>query len=106
MRWFVRRSTVVVAVAFIGMAVAATATPGVSSAECDRNMSWNRTTGECRVPPAPPDWYRPPPPYAPSFAGQDVPPPPPRPWWSPNEPMWSVRFHQWGTYIAGTWVPF
>lgn len=59
MRWFVRRSTVVVAVAFIGMAVAATATPGVSSAECDRNMSWNRTTGECRVPPAPPDWYRP-----------------------------------------------
>lgn len=107
MRWFVRRLTVVIGCAFVGMATAAISTPGISSAECDRNMSWNVSTFECKPLPAPPPWYTAPPAYAPPFAAQDVPPPPPpRPWWSPNEPMWNAGFHQWGTYIVGTWVPY
>jgi hypothetical protein len=107
MRWFVRRLTVVIAVAFVALVVAVIATPGISSAQCDHNMSWNRTTFACEPPPAPPAWYMPAPPYAPSFASTDVPPPPPpRPWWSPNEPMWNAGFHQWGTYFTGTWVPY
>jgi len=106
MRWLVRRLTVVLAVAFVAMTTAVIATPGISSADCARNMSWNQTTMECKPPPAMPDWYMSATPYAPSFAGPDVPPPPPRPWWSPNEPMWNAGFHQWGTYFTGTWVPY
>lgn len=107
MRWFARRLTVVIGCAFVGMATAVISTPGISSAECDRNMSWNVSTFECKPRPAPPPWYTAPPAYAPPFAAQDVPPPPPpRPWWSPNEPMWNAGFHQWGTYIVGTWVPY
>ncbi|KBZ59475.1 hypothetical protein ACRU43_19960 [Mycobacterium colombiense] len=107
MRWFVRRLTAVLAVTFAGAAVAVIATPAISSAQCDPNMSWNVSTFECKPPPAIPDWYASPPAYAPPFAAQDVPPPPPpRPWWSPNEPMWNAGFHQWGTYFTGTWVPY
>lgn len=106
MRWFIRRLTVVIAVAFVALAVAVIATPGTSSADCDHNMSWNPATLECKPPPPPPPpWYTPPPPYAPSFAGQDVPPPPPQPWWTSEPPMWSVGFHQWGIYLNGVWVP-
>lgn len=106
MRWFVRRLTTVIAVAFVAMAVSALVTPGISSAECDPNMSWNVVTYDCKPQPAPPEWYAPPPPYAPSFAGQDVPPPPPtRPPWAPQAPMWSTRYHQWGFYVGGAWVP-
>jgi hypothetical protein len=101
MKWFVRRLSVVVT-----MGAAMIATPGISSAQCDHNMSWNPTTNECKLPPAPPAWYTAPPAYSPSFAAQDVPPPPPpTPWWAPNTPMWSVGFHQWGVYLNGVWVP-
>lgn len=107
MKWFVRRLTAVIAVAFIAMAVAVFATPGISSADCDTNMSFNPATLGCTPPPALPDWYTVPPAYSPPFAAQDVPPPPPpRPWWSPNEPMWNAGFHQWGTYLTGVWVPY
>ena len=110
MRWCFSRVAAVIAVAFIAMAVAVLVTPGISwgtpAAECDPHWSWNPATLECKPPPAMPDWYALPPPYAPSFAGQDVPPPPPRPWWSPNAPMWSVGFHQWGAYFNGVWVPY
>ena len=105
MGWFGRRLAAVIAVAFVSMAAVVVATPGVSSAECAPNMSRNPTTGECKLPPAPPAWYTPPPPYAPSFAGLDVPPPPPRPWWLSDAPMWSNGFHQWGVYVGGAWVP-
>ncbi|MGD1241027.1 hypothetical protein [Mycobacterium seoulense] len=105
MRWFVRRLTALAAAAFAAMAVAVIATPAISSAECDHNMSFNPVTRECKPPPAAPAWYTPPPPYAPSFAGQDVPPPPPQPWWTSEPPMWSVGFHQWGIYLGGAWVP-
>lgn len=83
MRWFGRRLAAVIAVAFISMAAAVVATPGVSSAECGPNMSWNPVTNVCKLPPAPPAWYTPRPPYAPL----DVPSPPPWPWWSPQAPM-------------------
>lgn len=107
MQWFVRRLTAGIAVAFAAMAVGVIATPAIGSAECDRNMSWNRAAEECKPPPPLPDWYTPPPEYAPPFAAQDVPPPPPpRPSWSPNEPMWNAGFQQWGTYFTGTWVPY
>jgi hypothetical protein len=106
MQWFVRRLTAVIAAAFAAMAIAVIATPAISSAQCDLNMSWNWATNECKPPPPLPAWYTPPPPYAPPFASPDVPPPPPRPWWSPNEPMWNAGFHQWGTYFTGTWVPY
>lgn len=105
MRWFVRRLAAVIAVTFVAMAVAVIATPGISSARCDRNISWNPATFECQPPPAAPTWFTPPPPYAPSFAGQDVPPPPPQPWWTSDPMMWSVGFHQWGIYVGGVWVP-
>lgn len=106
MRWFFSRLTAVTALAFVPAATAVIATPAISSAECDPNMSFNVATWECKPPTPLPAWYAAPPPYAPSFAGQDVPPPPPRPWWSPNEPMWNAGFHQWGTYFDGTWVPY
>ena len=90
MRWFVRRVTAVVAVAFVAMTVAVIATPAIGSAQCDHNLSFNLSfnpaTRECKPPAAAPDWYMPPPPYAPSFAGQDVPPPPPQPWWTSEAP--------------------
>ena len=105
MRWFVGRLAAVFAVAFVSMAVAVVATPGVSSAECDPKMSFNWATNECKLPQPPPSWYTPGPAYAPSFAGQDVPPPPPWPWWSPVAPTWQVGFHQWGVYLNGVWVP-
>jgi hypothetical protein len=106
MRWYLSRATAAVAVAFAAMAFGTITTPAISSAACDANMSWNRTTGECKRPTPPPDWYVAPPAYAPSFAGPDVPPPPLRPAWSPNAPMWSVGFHQWGAYFNGVWVPY
>ncbi|MCV7031790.1 hypothetical protein AWC25_22250 [Mycobacterium sherrisii] len=102
---FVRRLTTSLAIALMATAVAAIATPGISSANCDLTMSWNWATGQCKPPPAAPAWYTPAPAYAPSFAGQDVPPPPPWPWWSPVAPTWSVGFHQWGVYLNGVWVP-
>ena len=105
MRRFVRRPASVIAVAFVSMAVAVIATPGVSSAECAPNMSWNPTTQVCKQPPPPPEWYIPPPPYAPAFAPLDVPPPPPTPWWAPQAPAWSNGFHQWGVVIGTLWVP-
>ncbi|WP_082943020.1 hypothetical protein [Mycobacterium sp. 852002-40037_SCH5390672] len=108
MRWFVRRLTAIIVMAFVAMAVAVIARPGISSAQCDPNMSWNSTTRECKPPPPVPDWYTPPPPYAPSFAGQNVPPPPPpppSPSWAPQVPMWSVGFQQWGYYAGNVWVP-
>jgi hypothetical protein len=105
MRWFGRRLAAVIAVAFVPMAAAVVVTPGVSSAECGPNMSFNPVTNVCKLPPAPPAWYTPPPPYAPSFAPQDVPPPPPWPAWAPHAPMWSNGYHQWGVYVGGVWVP-
>lgn len=105
MEWFVRRLAAVIVVAFAATAVAVIATPGISSAQCESNMAFNPATRECKPPPPPPPWYTPPPPYAPSFAGQEVPPPPPQPGWTSDPPMWSVRFHQWGVYVGGTWVP-
>ncbi|MCV7411215.1 hypothetical protein AWC05_27840 [Mycobacterium florentinum] len=108
MRWFVGRLSAVIGLVFMPMAIAtpavAIAAPG---AQClSTNMSWNEATGECKTPTAPPAWYVAPPAYAPGFAGQDVPPPPLRPAWSPNAPMWSVGFHQWGAYFNGVWVPY
>ncbi|OBK00473.1 hypothetical protein [Mycobacterium sp. 1245852.3] len=105
MRWLFGRLTAVVAVALMTMVVAVIATPAISSAQCDRNLSFNVSTFECKPRPAPPPWYAVPPAYSPEFAS-DVPPPPPRPAWSPNEPMWSVGFHQWGAYFDGVWVPY
>jgi hypothetical protein len=110
MRWFVRRLAAVVAVAFVSMTVAVIATPGVSSADCGPNMSFNQATFACTLPPAPPDWYTPPPPYAPSYAPLDTPPPPPAPWWAPSAPVWNNGLHRWGVVlgppnITGVWVP-
>jgi hypothetical protein len=105
MRWFGRRLAAVIAVAFVPMAPAVVVTPGVASAECGPNMSFNPVTNMCKLPPAPPAWYTPPPPYAPSFAPLDVPPPPPWPSWAPHAPMWSNGYHQWGVYVGGVWVP-
>ena len=105
MRWFGHRLVGVFAVAFVPMAAAVIVTPGVSSAECGPNMSFNPATNVCKLPPAPPAWYTPPPQYAPSFAPPDVPPPPPWPWWAPHAPMWSNWYHQWGVYVGDAWVP-
>lgn len=107
MRWFGQRVAAVIAVAFASIAATVVATPGISSADCERNMSWNSTTRVCQLPPAPPDWYIAPPAYSPSFAAQDVPPPPPPPpWWAGWQvPMWSVGYHQWGYYVGNVWVP-
>src|SRR5262245_46924102 len=105
MRWFVRRLAAVIGVAFVPMSVAVIATPGVSSAECAPNMSWKRTTGECKPPPAPPDWYTPPPPDAPAYAPADVPPPPPTPPWAKQPPVWSNGFQRWGVVLGTLWVP-
>ncbi len=104
MRWFGHRLAALIAVVFVSMA-AAVAAPGVSSAECGSNMSWNPATRVCNPPPAPPAWYTPPPPYAPLFAPPDVPPPPPKPWWAPQAPVWSNGFQHWGVVIGETWVP-
>lgn len=90
MRWFGRRLVGVLALAFLPMSAAVFVTPAGS---------------ECKQPPPPPAWYTPPPSYAPSFAGQNVPPPPPWPWWSPQAPMWSTGFQHWGVYLGGVWVP-
>ena len=105
MSWFGRRLAAVIAAAFVPMAAAVIATPGVSSAQCDRNMSWNPVTNECKPPPPPPAWYTPAPPYAPAYAPPDVPPPPPTPWWAKTDPVWSNGHHQWGIVIGGAWVP-
>jgi hypothetical protein len=112
MRWFGHRLIRVFAIAFVPMAAAVLVTPAVSSAACANNMSFNPTTQECKQPAPPPAWYTPAPPYAPSFAGQDVPPPPqwsgpPPAWpaWAPHAPMWSTYFQQWGVYVGGVWVP-
>ena len=105
MRWFVRCLAAVIAVAFVSMAAAVLATPGVSSAQCGPNMSFNAATNVCKLPPAPPDWYLAPPPYAPAFAPLDVPPPPPTPWWARTDPVWSNGFQRWGIVIGGVWVP-
>ena len=105
MRWFVRCLAAVIAVAFVSMTAAVLATPGVSSAQCGPNMSFNPGTNECKLPPAPPAWYTAPPPYAPAFAPPDVPPPPPTPWWAKTDPVWSNGFQRWGIVIGGVWVP-
>lgn len=105
MRWFGQRLAAVIAVSFGFIAVTAVATAGVSSAECESNMSFNIATREWKSPPAPPDWYTPPPLYAPSFAAQDVPPPPPPRWAGWQVPMWSVGYHQWGYYVGSVWIP-
>lgn len=110
MRWFVRSLIGVVAIVFALMA-GALVTPAVSSADCpdnnSNNMSWNRTTRSCNLPPPPGDWYTNPPAYSPLFAAQDVPPPPPPPpWWAGWQvPMWSVGYHQWGYYVGNAWIP-
>ncbi|PIJ30028.1 hypothetical protein BMW24_022580, partial [Mycobacterium heckeshornense] len=65
MRWFVRRLAAVVALMLAPTAAVMIATPGVSSAQCDRNWSRNVWTGECKPPPPVPAWYQAPPPYAP-----------------------------------------
>ena len=83
MRWFVRRLAAVVAIAFVPMAAAVVATPGISSAECAPNMSWNPTTNVCKLPP----------------------PPPPTPGWARTDPVWSNGFQRWGIVIGGVWVP-
>jgi hypothetical protein len=105
MKWFVRRLAAVIAVAFVSMAAVAVAPPGVSSAECGPNMSWNPTTKVCKQPPPPPDWYTPPPPYAPAYAPLGVPPPPPTPSWAPSDPVWSNGFQRWGIVLGTLWVP-
>ena len=105
MRSFVRCLAAVIAVAFVSMAAAVLATPGVSSAQCGPNMSWNPVTNVCKLPPPPPAWYTAPPPYAPAFAPPDVPPPPPTPWWARTDPVWSNGFQRWGFVIGGVWVP-
>jgi hypothetical protein len=106
MRWFGQRLAAVVAVAFGFMSVSVIATPGISWASCDPNMSFNPTSRTCTPPPGLPDWYTAPPAYSPSFAAQNVPPPPPpKPWWANNDPQWQVGFHQWGIYLNGVWVP-
>jgi len=105
MRCCGRRLVSVLTALFVCMVATVFVTPGISSAQCDSNMSWNPATSECKIPPAAPAWYTPPPAYAPSFAGQDVPPPPPWPSWSPVAPTWQVGFHQWGVYLNGVWVP-
>jgi hypothetical protein len=105
MRWFVRRLAAVIGVAFVPMSVAVIATPGVSSADCGPNMSLNRATFGCNQPPAPPDWYTAPPPYAPEYAPPDVPPPPPAPWWAHQNPVWSNGFQRWGVVLGTLWVP-
>jgi hypothetical protein len=102
---FGRRLAAIVAVAFVPMAAAVVATPGISSAACDANMSWNQATNVCKLPPPAPAWYTAPPPYAPSFAPLDAPPPPPWPAWAPHAPMWSNGYHQWGVYVGDAWVP-
>jgi hypothetical protein len=107
MKWICRRLAAVIAAVFASMTVAVIATPGISWAGCDPNMSFNQATGECKPPPGPPDWYAAPPPYAPSFTAQDVPPPPPPPpsWAGWQVPMWSVGYHQWGYYVGNVWIP-
>jgi hypothetical protein len=67
MRRFARLAGVA-AVAFLSMAAVALATPGVSSADCDPNWSWNGATNMCKPPPPVPNWYTPRPPYAPSYS--------------------------------------
>lgn len=99
------RLAAVIAVAFVLMAAAVGARPGVSSAECDRNMSFNPKTNECKLPPPPPAWYTAPPPYAPMYAPADVPPPPPTPPWAQTDPVWSNGFQRWGIVIGTIWVP-
>jgi hypothetical protein len=105
MRCCGRRLVSVLTALFVCMVATVFVTPGISSAQCESNMSWNPATSECKIPPAAPAWYTPGPAYAPSFAGQDVPPPPPWPSWSPVAPTWQVGFHQWGVYLNGVWVP-
>jgi hypothetical protein len=105
MRWIGRRLAAVVAATFVSMVAAVVATPGVSSADCGHNMSFNPVTNECKLLPAPPDWYRPPPPYAPPFAPADVPPPPPTPSWARTDPVWSNGFQRWGIVVGGVFVP-
>ena len=101
MRWFFGRLTVVIAVAFVSMAAAVIATPGISSADCDPNMSCNVATWECKPQPAPPAWYATPPhmhrrlprrtchrPLRRGHRGHRT------------APMWSAGYHQWGIYVT------
>lgn len=102
---FAHRLAAVIGVAFVLMAAAVAARPGVSSADCGRNMSYNPTSYVCNVPPPPPAWYTAPPAYAPAYAPPDVPPPPPTPSWAKTDPVWSNAFQRWGIVIGGAWVP-
>src|SRR5271165_1582191 len=101
----------VVALAFVPMAAVTVAVPGVSSAECDRNVTthcvtssaqcdpnWSRNvwTNECKPPPPVPEWWTPRPAYAPPFAPEWIPPPPPAPPWQPGDvPVWNGGIQQW-----------
>ncbi|BCQ08607.1 hypothetical protein [Mycobacterium heckeshornense] len=104
MRWFVRRLAAVVALMLAPTAAVMIATPGVSSAQCDRNWSRNVWTGECKPPPPVPAWYQAPPPYAPPFAPPDVPPPPPQPQWAPSV-GWDPGHQAWGIWEGPVWIP-
>jgi hypothetical protein len=78
------------------MAAATVATPGVSTAQCDPNWSRNVWTNECKPPPPQPEWWTPPPQYAPIWAPQDIPPPPsPAPGAPPLHPVWDQAHQQW-----------
>jgi hypothetical protein len=104
MRRFVRRLAAVVAFALVPMAAVLVATPAISSAQCDRNWSRNVWTGECKPPPPVPEWYQPPPAYAPPFAPQDVPPPPPQPQNAPSL-GWDPGHRAWGIWEGPVWIP-
>jgi hypothetical protein len=106
MRRFGRVLAGVVAATSVSLAATLAAPPGISWAGCDRNMSHNEITNECKMPPPIAPWYTAPPAYAPSFAAQNVPPPPPpKPWWANSDPQWQAGFQQWGVYMNGVWVP-
>ncbi len=101
------------ALTFVPMAAMAVAAPGVSSAQCDPNVTthcvtssaqcdpnWSRNvwTNECKPPPPPPAWYAPKPAYVPEFAPADIPPPPPPPPWAQQlqlRPVWDGGHNQW-----------
>ena len=111
---FARRLVAYVgAVAFVPIAAVTVTAPGVSSAQCDPNVTthcvtssaqcdpnWSRNvwTNECKPPPPPPPWYAAKPAYVPEFAPADIPPPPPPPPWAQQlqlRPVWDGGKGQW-----------
>lgn len=107
MRWSSHRFAVAAAAAVAPLAVVTLLTPAVSAAsDCDRNMSWNPATGECKRPPPIPAWYHVPPTWAPPYAPPDVEPPPPPPSWAPTlNPVWDPRSGGWGVWVGPVWAP-